>query len=205
MKNMKKILKSVLIATLLLTGSLAMAEEAIPLLIVQDTSTRMLASLEAEKEAIKNNPERLQALVSEIVLPYFDFRRMSQWVLGRTWKSASELQQEQFVREFRYLLIRTYGHALAEYSNEKIVYLPFNYVEGSKRAQVRTEIVQPGIDPIPISYSMYLRDGEWKVYDISINGVSLVLNYRSTFGRTIKNEGLDALIKQLASHNSGAA
>lgn len=204
-KRMKKILKFVLIAALLLTGSLVVAEENIPLLIVQDTSTRMLASLKAEKEAIRNDPGRLQALVSEIVSPYFDFQRMSQWVLGRAWVSASDVQREHFVSEFSTLLMRTYGRALAEYSDEKIIYLPFTYEDGSKKAQVRTEIVQPGVAPIPVSYSMYLRDGEWKVYDVSIDGVSLVLNYRSTFGRVIKNEGLDVLIEQLASHNSGQA
>jgi phospholipid transport system substrate-binding protein len=203
MKQMMKVLKSVLIAALLLAGSLVVAEEAIPLLIVQDTSTRMLASLKAEKEAISKNPERLQALVSEIMLPYFDFRRMSQWVLGRAWKSASDIQREKFVNEFRTLLMRTYGRALAEYVDEKVIYLPYAHEDGNKKVRVRTEIERSGGIPISISYSMYLRDGEWKVYDVSIDGVSLVMNYRSTFGRTIKKEGLDTLIKQLVDHNSG--
>lgn len=202
---MLKVLESMLIAALLLAGGLVVAEEPIPLMIVQDTSTRMLILLKAEEEAIENDPEHLQALVSEIVLPYFDFRRMSQWVLGRAWKSASDAQREQFTNEFRNLLTRTYGRALAEYKDEKIIYLPYTHEEGSKKARVMTEIEQPGGMPIPIGYSMYLRDGEWKVYDVSISGVSLVMNYRSTFGRTIKKKGLDALIKQLVDHNSGQA
>ena len=142
-------------------------------------------------------------LVAEIVLPYFDFRRMSQWVLGRNWRTATAQQRERFVEQFRLLLVRTYGRALSEYADEKVIYLPFDAGSEADRVTVRTEIEQPGGAPIPISYSMYLSDDGWKVYDVAISGVSLVTNYRSSFGSIIRKDGMDSLIEQLGNRNAG--
>lgn len=175
--------------------------DILPQELVRDTSSRMLSALRDEQEAIKNNPGRLYELVSDIVLPYFDFRRMSQWVLGKNWRTATPDQRERFVEEFRKLLVRTYGTALSEYADEKIIYLPFAANTDARTVTVRTEIKQGG-STIPISYSMYNSSEGWKVYDVAINGVSLVTNYRSTFGSIIRGEGMDSLIKQLVERNS---
>lgn len=175
--------------------------DILPQELVRDTSSRMLSALRDEQEAIKNNPGRLYELVSDIVLPYFDFRRMSQWVLGKNWRTATPDQRERFVEEFRKLLVRTYGTALAEYADEKIIYLPFAASTDARTVTVRTEIEQGG-STIPISYSMYNSSEGWKVYDVAISGVSLVTNYRSTFGSIIRGEGMDSLIKQLVERNS---
>jgi len=175
--------------------------DILPQELVRDTSSRMLSALRDEQEAIKNNPGRLYELVSDIVLPYFDFRRMSQWVLGKNWRTATPDQRERFVEEFRKLLVRTYGTALSEYADEKIIYLPFAASTNSRTVTVRTEIEQGG-STIPISYSMYNSSEGWKVYDVAISGVSLVTNYRSTFGSIIRGKGMDSLIKQLVERNS---
>jgi len=190
-----------LLAGLLLVWTQADSAEISPQGLVRDTSTRVLSALQEEKEVIEKNPGRLYELVAEIVLPYFDFRRMSQWVLGRYWQTATPKQREQFVREFRSLLVRTYGNALSGYAGEKVSYLPLEVAEGTGRVSVQTEIEQPGSNPIPVTYYMYLQDGGWKVYDVSINGVSLVMNYRSSFGRTIREDGMDALVEQLVKLN----
>lgn len=182
----------------------AAAGENTPLDIVRDTSTRMLVALQNERTRISKDSGRLDELVAEIVLPYFDFRRMSQWVLGRNWRTATQAQQERFVEQFRVLLVRTYGRALSGYADETVVYLPFDAGSDAEKVTVRTEIEQRGGAPVPISYAMYLSDGDWKVYDVAISGVSLVTNYRSSFGSIIRKDGMDSLIEQLDSRNAGA-
>ena len=172
-----------------------------PQQLVRDTSSRMLAAMRAEQDSISQDPARLYTLVEEIVLPNFDFRRMSQWVLGRNWRSATPQQRERFVAEFRQLLVRSYGTALLEFADEELVYLPFTETTDAKSVTVRTEIDQPGVGVIPINYSMYRSGSGWKVYDVSISGVSLVTNYRSSYGSIIRNDGIDQLIDQLAERN----
>ncbi|MEZ5542983.1 MAG: ABC transporter substrate-binding protein [Pseudomonadota bacterium] len=169
--------------------------------LVEDTSSRMLAALKSERPTISRDSGRLYDLVSTIVLPYFDFERMSQWVLGKNWRTATPDQRTRFVEQFRNLLVRTYGQALLDYADEKIVYLPFAGDVSAPTVTVRTEIEQAG-STIPISYSMYRSRDGWKVYDVAISGVSLVTNYRSSFGNIIREQGMDSLIDQLARKNS---
>jgi len=189
-----------LLAALLCALPLRAASDITPLELVQDTSSRMLAALRDEREAIRKDRSRLYELVSTIVLPYFDFERMSQWVLGRNWRTATPDQRTRFVEQFRNLLVRTYGTALADYADQKIIYLPFAGDMHAPTVKVRTEIEQGG-STIPISYSMYRSNDGWKVYDVAISGVSLVTNYRSSFNNIIRDEGIDSLIRQLAEKN----
>ena len=102
-----------------------MAADVSPQELVRDTSSRMLLAMNEQRDIIEKDSAHLYQLVEEIVLPYFDFQRMSQWVLGKNWRNASAQQREQFVEQFRMLLVRTYGTALLEYADEEIVYLPF--------------------------------------------------------------------------------
>ncbi len=168
--------------------------------LVRDTSSRMLSALRDEREEIAGNPGRLYELVADIVLPYFDFERMSQWVLGKNWRTATPEQRVRFVEQFRKLLVRTYGTALSGYADEKIIYLPHSDSAEGVKVTVRTEIEQGG-STIPINYSMYNSKDGWKVYDVAISGVSLVTNYRSTFASIIRGEGMDSLIDQLVKRN----
>ncbi len=171
--------------------------------LVSDTTSRVLERLRSERDALQKDSDRIYPLVEELILPHFDFRRMSAWVLGRHWRTATPEQRKQFSQEFQTLLIRTYATALLEYTDQKIRYLPFHAAEGDRRVTVKTEIVQSGGVNIPIFYSMYRnREGEWKVYDISIDGVSLVTNYRSSFASEIARGGMDALLTKLAKMNS---
>lgn len=169
--------------------------------LVKQTSQRMLKALRDEQAHIKESPERLHKLVDEIVLPHFDFRRMSRLVLGRYWRRASDRQQERFVDEFRTLLVRTYTSALSQYTDQTIRYLPFNGDPSRGDVTVRTEVQRTGGSPIPIDYSLMHEDGEWKVYDVTIAGVSLVINYRSSFANEIHHAGLDGLIDKLHDRN----
>jgi phospholipid transport system substrate-binding protein len=173
-------------------------------LVVQNTTTRMLAVLKAEQDNLRQHPERIYDLVDEIVLPHFDFARMSRWVLGKYWREASEEQRARFVEEFRNLLVRTYATALLEYSNQAVEVLPLRGDAQATEVVVRTEVKQPGAYPIPINYSMNVEGGDWKVYDVTIDGISLVASYRSTFGNEAARGGVQRVIALLEERNRSA-
>jgi phospholipid transport system substrate-binding protein len=175
-----------------------------PQALVEETSQLMLAKLKEEQQIIKEKPERIYDLVNEIVIPHFDFEYMSQMVLAKYWRRASAGQKKAFTKEFRQLLVRTYATSLNEYAEQEIIYLPFRASSREDYAIVRTEIDQPGGFPIPINYKLR-KNSEWKVFDVVIDGVSLVTNYRTSFAKEIRQSGLDDLIKTLAKRNKQAS
>lgn len=175
-----------------------------PQALVEETSQLMLAKLKEEQQIIKEKPERIYDLVNEIVIPHFDFEYMSQMVLAKYWRRASAGQRQAFTNEFRQLLVRTYATSLNEYAEQEIIYLPFRASSREDQAIVRTEIDQPGGFPIPIDYKLR-KNSEWKVFDVVIDGVSLVTNYRTSFAKEIRQSGLDDLIKTLAKRNKQAS
>lgn len=172
--------------------------------IVRSTSDQMLVKLREEKSthggtAIEQG--RIYELVNEIVLPHFDFDRIARWVLGKHWRKASSEQQQRFTEEFRVLLVRTYASALNEYTEDSVSYLPLTSAPDAEELTVRSEVAQPGGFPVTINYDMYVKQGEWKVYDVAVDGVSLVANYRTTFSKEIRERGIDGLIDALAARN----
>ncbi len=189
--------------TLLPLGAVAANAPAQQLVI--DTTTKLLALIESEREQITARPVYIYELVEGTIFPHFDFERMGRLVLGKHWRKASKTQREQFVKEFSFLLVRTYATAMMDYSGQEVIYLPFR--EGKKKDEVvvRTEIDQKGGFPIPIDYNLHLKEGAWKVYNVKIDAVSLVLNYRTTFsGEIRKLKGIDGLIAQLQKRNQDA-
>ncbi len=173
--------------------------------LVQETTDKVLTRLRADSDKLKADSSLIYPLVEDLVLPHFDFAKMSQWVLGKNWRTADETQREQFTNEFRTLLVRTYAKALLEYTDQSMRYLPFHAEEGARKVTVKTEIEQAGGPAIPLDYSMYLNSaGQWKVYDIKVDGVSLVLNFRSSFATEIRNGGIPKLLEKLAQMNQGA-
>ena len=173
--------------------------------LVRDTSERMLSTLRAERETVTAQPERIYDLVNQIVLPHFDFQRMARWVLGKHWRRADGAQRERFTTEFRTLLVRTYATALNSYADTAVTYLPLRAENGAEDVTVRTEAEVPGGLPVPLDYKLHLQGDAWKVYDVAIDGLSLVGNYRSSFAREIRKRGLDGLIGRLAERNRQAS
>ncbi|MDH5357902.1 MAG: ABC transporter substrate-binding protein [Gammaproteobacteria bacterium] len=173
-----------------------------PQAIVKDASDRMMQALKDNKTQLEENPDMIYGLVQDILMPNFDFGKMSKLALGKNWRNASESQRERFTEEFRGLLIRTYSTAMLEYTDEEILFLPFHDDISTKKVKVEMEILQSGGPSIPMALSMYLNnDNEWKVYDVKIDGISLVTNYRSSFSTEIRNDGMDKLIENLATRN----
>ncbi len=171
--------------------------------VVRDTSERMIKTLEARRPDLDSSPGLIYQLVEEIVVPNFDFDRITAFAVGRYWRQASAPQREGLTREFRQMLVRTYAKALLNYSGQEVVFLPLRPGQREGQVTVRTEVRETGGPPIPIDYQMYLKNGAWKVYDISIDGISLVSNYRSSFDAEIRRKGVDGLIESLKDRNAG--
>ncbi|GAB4344734.1 MAG: ABC transporter substrate-binding protein [Gammaproteobacteria bacterium] len=174
--------------------------------LVKQTTDRLLSAIERERATIEQNPSRIFELVEEIALPHFDFRVISRRVLGKEqWESATLEQRERFEREFARMLIRTYATALKEYTGQAVKMEPLEMKPGDRKVRVRAEVEQPGSYPIPIDYWMYEKNGVWRVYDVAIDEISLVANYRTTFANEIRNGGLEKLIATLESRNRAGA
>ena len=174
-----------------------------PEALIRETSNKVLAELKSNGEVYKSEPERIYRLIDEVVLPHFDFSAMTDLALGKYKDEVSTEQKPTIVNEFRSLLVRTYSSALLEYTDQELVYLPMEGSEADGKVTVRTEIEQAGGFPIPINYVLRLGDDGWKVFDISVDEVSLVTNYRSSFARAIKKNGVDGLIQTLKDRNQG--
>lgn len=169
--------------------------------LIRETADKVLHEIKSNAERYRNDPQRIHDLVNEVVLPHFDFSAMTDLALGRYREDVSAAQRPAIVNEFRLLLVRTYSSALLEYNDQVLAYLPMEGSKGDGEVVVRTEIEQAGGFPIPINYTLRLGDDGWKVFDISVDGVSLVTNYRSSFARAIKKDGIDGLIKTLRERN----
>jgi len=193
---MKKILTS--LCTALLLFSLPAQAEMQPDELIKSTSETVLSTLEQNREKYKEQPDEISRLVTDIILPHLDFRAMSKLALGKNWRSATEDQQNRFVDAFKNMLIRTYSKSLTEYAGQEIVFLPYRPpAEGKRTVTVQTQIKQNNGPVIPIDYSLRIKDDIWKVYDIKIDGISLVTNYRNTFAADINQLGMEGLIKKL--------
>jgi phospholipid transport system substrate-binding protein len=200
---MKKFASSVLSMVFALS---VLAAEVAPDLLAREVTDKIVALLKANKNVYTKDHKKLYAMVDEHVLPNFDFRAMSRTVLGRYWRTADEEQRARFTREFRDLLVRTYATALLKYNDETIVYLPFRLSPDDRTATVKSEVRRTdGGPPIAINYSFYRTDAGWKVYDVTIEGASLVTTYQSTYSARVQREGVNALIANLAQDNKAAA
>ncbi len=197
--NIKKlILKFPLLLALLLANG-AYADTAAPDAMVKTTANEVLEIL--NKDIGNGDMNKIGKLVEEKIATKFDFNLMSKLVLGRNWNVASKEQQDQFIVEFRSLLVRTYSSALSKYRNQTIEYKPLRTEPGDTRVKVKTEIIQPGGPVIPLDYRLEKIEGIWRVYDVIIDGLSLVGIYHGQFADEVKKNGMDSLIQKLAAKN----
>lgn len=197
---------TITLATALLLWSMALVALAgtqSPEDMVKQTAERVLGKLQQDRTQLKAHPEAIYKLIESDILPHFDFDRMSRLVLARYWRTATSQQRNQFVTQFRNLLVNTYGNSLLRYSGEKISYQPTRLDPASDTALVRTSVQNPDSgQSIPIDYRVYDDHGVWKVVDLTIDGVSLVTNYRHSFAEVLKQRGIDGLIQDMKSHGN---
>lgn len=200
---MKKFLQLFLSFMIVAFAPAALADVA-PDELVKKTADEVLAVVKQDKDIQAGDMAKITALAEEKILPNFDFDRVSRMVLGKYWARASQEQKDSFKQQFRSLLIRTYASALSKYQNQTIEIKPTRMQPGDKEVTVKTQILQPGGQPIAVDYSLEKTPQNWKVYDIVIEGVSLVTNYRGQFGEEIRRSGLDGLIQKLTEKNKTA-
>ena len=214
---MRKFLFFFFLAFLLIINSSGSAQNFLgPKQIVQGTAEKVLAEVNLRRAELEANTASIYPLVEKMILPHFDFEAMTRFAMGRFWRHASSQQQRRLIAEFQELLVRTYATALLSYSGEDIEYLPINFLNEGREALVPTKIAYAGGPPIPINYRLRIENenNTWLVFDVVIDGISLVTNYRSTFVRLIRvgggnernrkirmTKGIDNLIKALSKKN----
>ena len=188
------------------SASLFAQSVAEPQLVMEETSKRMVRAFMDNAEAIRNDPDIAHDLINENLLPKINFKLMSRYVLGKNWKKATPAQQQEFIIQFRELLIKFYSKALLQYlqSNEVheniITFKPYRGKKGSRYATVRSLLHPPeGGAAVQVNYDLYQskKSGLWQVYDVTIEGISMVSNYRTSFNESIAKNGMDGLIKEL--------
>lgn len=174
--------------------------------VVRDAVKQTTQKLVAEKAKIKAHPEFLYDLIQAEIVPYFDFPIIARLVLGKaTWSQATDAQKEEFMREFRTLLVRTYAKALQEYSNEEVVFLPTVTNPGDSMAEIKTEVSGKGnASRTPINYRLHISGEQWKVLDLVVDGISLVNSYKGEYDSIVRKDGLDNLIARMKEKNNAA-
>ncbi|MEY3759394.1 MAG: ABC transporter substrate-binding protein [Methylococcaceae bacterium] len=183
--------------------SLMAADLSPPQQAIELASTKLQQKMQ-DKSFIKDFTKVTQ-FVNETILPSTDFDKISALVLGKLWKDATPDERERFKKEFQTLLVRTYSRAFVEFKDWSIRYLPIEMEADATKVIVKTEVLQPGLQPVAVNYRMLLSNGAWKAYDIMIEGVSLVTNYRTTFTSEVQSKGsLSAVIDSLAKRNTEA-
>ena len=190
----------VLLSTLLLSPT-TWAIEVRPDTLVEETAQEVLKIIKRDKDALSGNKEKILSLVKSKILPHFNFTRITRLAMGKNWSKASLQQQQELEEAFRTLLVRTYYKALAVYSDHTIKVSPVKNMAGKTDTTVKTQVIPSNGQAISINYSMGKTNNAWKVYDITVAGISLVINYRGTFNSKIRSGGVKGLLKALNKKN----
>jgi len=205
---------SLIMASFLLLSLTARAEANVaPDEMLQSLTKEIFTVLKRDQATIHKQPTYLFGLVEEVLLPHVDMEVMSRYVLGRYWRTASEDQRQRFIKEFKNMLVRFYVSALLDdpkqlddllaNTDNLIHYKPVNLAPDTRKTTVRAEVYMPNGGPkVPVSFNLFRNAaGNWMMYDVNVDGISLVTNYRSSFAMEVKRDGLDALIARLAERN----
>jgi phospholipid transport system substrate-binding protein len=185
----------------------ALAQALGPEELVQKVTEEVMSSIKSDKQLAAGDKQKAMKLAEEKVLPYIDFEEATRLAVGRAWSQATPEQRKKLVSEFRNMLVRTYSNAIEAYQGQTLKVLPSRggKQDAKDEATVRTQFTRAGGKPLPIEFQMRKVGDNWKVFDIAVEGISLVLTYRSEFDSVVKQDGLDGLIKRLTEKNSPAA
>ncbi len=201
MKMISKLLIGLILALFSLNAVSNDAKQAQQ--IVEDTASQIKARM--RDESFSKDFKKFTVYVDSLIETNTDFELIANLVLGKQWKEATDNQKQQFKTEFRKLLVRTYSRAFMEINNWTINYLPITAMSDEKKIVIKTQVIQSGQKPISIDYKMYSEGQQWKIYDLIIEGVSLVTNYRTIFKNdNEKSKSLDSIIDDLKVKNTNA-
>ena len=177
--------------------------------MLKAATLEMLHSINDNRAEIKQSPDKLKLLVEEIILPHLDFIAASKIVMGKYWRLAETPQKAAFIKQFRLLLLRFYSSALSEYltgkdkilADDLIQYFPIKLRDDETSLTVRAELIPDSGQAIPIHYRVHLTSKGWKIYDVAIEGISMITTYKNNFATQFKTQGIDALIASLEEKN----
>ncbi|VAX06253.1 hypothetical protein MNBD_GAMMA26-989 [hydrothermal vent metagenome] len=172
-----------------------------PEAVIKEVSDELKIILRDNRERIKTDRAYVFRLADEVVAPHVDFYRLSSLALGKHWRRATPAQQQEFMRQFQRMLVRTYATAFREFGDWSMRFLPRHDAQDADNVIVRSEIQRPGATPVTVSYRMHRNNGVWMAYDVVIEGISLITNYRSTFSKEVRRNGMDGLIKRISRLN----
>jgi phospholipid transport system substrate-binding protein len=190
----------VLAMVLLGTGVASGAADSARLLVI-DISNQVTRALKQEPDLADRDPVSMYKLLNRIVVPHFDFDATAKLVLGRTWRDMSPQQQQRFIQEFSTHLVRFYANSLLKFKDQTIDFKPLRAPAAADDVAVHTEVQQEKGPSIAIDYRLHLKGGDWKVYDVSIDGISLVASNRNSYAAEIRKGGIDTLTARLARIN----
>lgn len=199
---MKNILTFIFVAAFVISTGWATSDSLTPEQIIDQTSTEVLKIINENNDKVRNDPEYVNKVIDEKILPYVDVKAMGKLILGKYWKTATETQRTDFVREFQDMLIRTYSKSIADYGNAKVEVLPVQGEQSNKLHRVKTELDLGSGEPLQIDWMFRKVDGNWKAFDLIVGGLSMIKNFRTSFSQEISETSLDALISRLASTNA---
>jgi phospholipid transport system substrate-binding protein len=169
--------------------------------LVENSAKRMLQELDANRAMYTHDPSKVEGLVANVLLPNFDIEYAARLVLGQTWRTATPEQRKRFVDAFYHSLLRNYGTALADFTADRFVILPYKGDPGDTMATVRTEVKRSSGQAVPVNFSLRKTDGVWKAWDVVIEGISYVKSFRTDFGSEIQQKGLDEVINRMETQN----
>lgn len=184
-------------ASLASAKTLSLPEDAI-----QSVSESLKVILHDNQERLKTDRAYVYQLADEVVAPRVDFNKLSSLALGKYWRRASPEQKKEFMQQFQRLLVRTYATAFHEFGEWSLKFIPRQNVSDTGNVVVHSEVLRPGAPPVSVKYRMHKKDGEWFAYDVAIEGISLVTNYRTTFAKEVRRNGMDGLIKRITKLNN---
>jgi len=176
-------------------------DPAAPDVLVKNVTLEVIDIIAKDKDIKAGSRAKLIQLIEEKVLPHFNFASMAALAMGQNWNKANPEQKKGLTEEFKTLLVRTYASALSAYSEQKFEFRPLRAKPTDTDVTVQVRVLQPGTQPVPIDYAMEKTAAGWKVYDVMVGGVSLVVNYRTEFSNSVRSAGIDGLIKELQSKN----
>jgi phospholipid transport system substrate-binding protein len=173
--------------------------------LIETTARKLLGALDADRAQAKRDPARVRELVDQILLPHFDTDYSARLVLGKNWRDATPEQRQRFIDAFYQSLLRNYGSSLAEFTADRMKVLPFRGDLATGQAVVRTEVKRSNGQVVPVNYTLRATPEGWKAWDVTIEGISYVRNFRNDVGTEVEQKGLTALIERLEKENQGGA
>jgi phospholipid transport system substrate-binding protein len=173
-----------------------------PIAMLKGVTDSVLAQLRSHQGELKAHPDRIYSIAEHLIIPHVDFIEMGRWIAGRNaWKKATEPDQQAFIAAFKTLVVRTYATSLLQYTDQTVEFMPLKSSTEKERLQVTSYVNGGDRGPIKMDYRLIKQEDNWLVYDIIIEGVSLLKGYQAQFSADVRQQGLNYVTRKIKAHN----